>query len=132
MAGTGPLLRWPSVLPLPPSPDKPHRVKKAGETRSPNPVACGCTQLLKIRLLQAGSFKRIFFFFLRCGASLVAQLVKKLPASAGDPGSIPGSGRSPGGGRGNLLQYSCLQNPLDRGAWRGYSPRGCAESEMTV
>ena len=84
------------------------------------------------RLLQAGSFKRIFFFFLRCGASLVAQLVKNLPASAGDPGSIPGSGRSPGGGRGNLLQYSCLQNPLDRGAWRGYSPRGCAESEMTV
>ena len=36
----------------------------------------------------------------------------------GDTGSIPGSGRSPGGGNGNLLQYSCLENPMDRGAWR--------------
>ena len=42
-------------------------------------------------------------------------------ASAGDikdEGLIPGSGRSPGGGHGNLLQYSCLENPVDRGAWR--------------
>ena len=37
---------------------------------------------------------------------------------AGDPGSIPGSGRSPGKGNGNLLQYSCLKNPMDRGAWQ--------------
>ena len=37
---------------------------------------------------------------------------------AGDPGSIPGSGRSPGGGHGNPLQYSRLENPMDRGAWR--------------
>ena len=36
---------------------------------------------------------------------------------AGDLSSIPGSGRSPGGGRGNPLQYSCLENPMDRGAW---------------
>ena len=36
---------------------------------------------------------------------------------AGDAGSIPGSGRSPGGGHGNLLQYSCLENPMNRGAW---------------
>ena len=36
---------------------------------------------------------------------------------AGDAGSIPGSGRSPGGGNGNQLQYSCLENPMDRGAW---------------
>ena len=35
----------------------------------------------------------------------------------GDVGSIPGSGRSPGGGDGNPLQYSCLENPMDRGAW---------------
>ena len=39
------------------------------------------------------------------------------PASAGDAGSIPGSGRSPGGRHGNPLQYSCLENPTDRGAW---------------
>ena len=37
--------------------------------------------------------------------------------SAGDPGSIPGSGRSPGEGNGNPLQYSCLENPMDRGVW---------------
>ena len=43
--------------------------------------------------------------------------VKNLPASAGDMGSIPGSGRSPGEGNGNPLQYPCLRNPLDRGAW---------------
>ena len=37
--------------------------------------------------------------------------------NAGDPGSIPGSGRSPGEGNGNPLQYYCLENPMDRGAW---------------
>ena len=42
--------------------------------------------------------------------------VKNLPANAGDTGLIPELGRSPGGGRGNLLQYSCLGNPMDRGA----------------
>ena len=46
------------------------------------------------------------------------SMVKSLPANAGDTGLIPRSGRSPGGGNGNLLQYSCLKNPMDRGAWR--------------
>ena len=46
------------------------------------------------------------------------SVVKNLPANAEDAGSIPGSGRSPGGGNGNPLQYSCLQNPTDRGAWQ--------------
>ena len=42
----------------------------------------------------------------------------KTPAyNVGDPDSISGSGRSPGGGDGNPLQYSCLENPMDRGAW---------------
>ena len=53
------------------------------------------------------------------GASQVAPLVKNPPASAGDvrdTGLIPGSGRSPGGGNGNPPQYSCLENPMDRGA----------------
>ena len=48
-------------------------------------------------------------------------MVKNLPANTGnvrDPGSIPGSGRLPGGGHGNPLQFSCLENPMDRGAWR--------------
>ena len=44
-------------------------------------------------------------------------MVKTLPANAGNAGSIPGLGRSPGEGTGNLLQYSCLENPMDRGVW---------------
>ena len=44
-------------------------------------------------------------------------MVKNLPANAGDAGSIPGSGRSHGEGNGNPLQYSCLENPINRGAW---------------
>ena len=45
-------------------------------------------------------------------------MVKNSPSNAGDLGSIPGSGRPPGGGHGNPLQYSCLENPMDKGAWR--------------
>ena len=45
-------------------------------------------------------------------------MVKSPPANAGDAGSIPGSGRSPGEGNGNSLQYSGLGNPVERGAWR--------------
>ena len=52
------------------------------------------------------------------GVSLVAQMIKN------DPGSIPGSGRSPGEGHGNLLQYSCLENSMD-------SPWGCKVSGMS-
>ena len=47
----------------------------------------------------------------------MAQMVKNPPMNAGDAGLIPRSGRSPGGGNGNPLQYSCLENPMDRGAW---------------
>ena len=51
----------------------------------------------------------------------------------GDPGSIPGLGRSPGEGNGNPLQYSCLENPMDGGTspWSGYSPWGRKESDTT-
>ena len=52
---------------------------------------------------------------------MVALVVKNLPASAGDAGdtgSTPGSGRSPGRGNDNPLQYSCLENPMGRGAWQ--------------
>ena len=48
---------------------------------------------------------------------IVSWAVKNPPASAGDADWIPGSGRSLGGGNGNLLQYSCLENPVDREAW---------------
>ena len=58
---------------------------------------------------------------------MVALVVKNLPANAGDRrdmGLIPGLGRFPGGGLGNPLQYSCLKNPMVRGAWWAYSPWG--------
>ena len=55
--------------------------------------------------------------------------IKNPPGNAGDLGSIPGWGRSPGEGSGNPLQYSCLENPTDRGAWRatvhGVECQGC-------
>ena len=53
-------------------------------------------------------------------------MVKNPRANAGDvrePGSIPALGRSPGGGHGNPLQYSCLENPMDRGAWQAVAHR---------
>ena len=57
-------------------------------------------------------------------------MVKNLPANVGDAGevSIPGSGRSPGGGHGTPLQYSCLGNPMDRGAWQA-TVHGVAKSQ---
>ena len=50
--------------------------------------------------------------------------VKNPPANALDTGLLPGWGRSPGEGNGNPLQYSCLENPMDRGAWRATVPCG--------
>ena len=61
--------------------------------------------------------------------SLVTQMVKHLPTLQ-ETGSIPGSGRSPGDGNGNPLQYSCLENPMDRGTWQA-TVHGVAESDMT-
>ena len=58
-------------------------------------------------------------------------MVKNLPVSAGnvrDVGLSPGSGRFPGGGHGNILHYSCLENPMNRGAWRAIVRR-LAESD---
>ena len=60
-------------------------------------------------------------------------VVKNPSASAGDirdTGSVPGSGRSPGGGHGDPLQYSCLGNPMDRGAWQA-TVHEVAELDMT-
>ena len=52
-----------------------------------------------------------------CRASLRAQTGKESACNAGDPDSIPGSGRSPGGGNGSSFQYSCLESSMDKGAW---------------
>ena len=46
------------------------------------------------------------------------SVIKNPPASAGDPGLIPGWRRPPGGGNGNPFQYSCLENPMDKGPWQ--------------
>ena len=67
-------------------------------------------------------------------ASQVVIVVKNLPANAGDirdTGSIPGLGRSPGGGNGNPFQYSCLENPMDRGAWRA-TVHGVTQSQTRL
>ena len=64
------------------------------------------------------------------GASLVAHIVKNPPANAGDArdmGSIPGSGRPPREGNGNPLQDSCLDKPMDKGAWQS-TVHGVAQS----
>ena len=58
-------------------------------------------------------------------------MVKNLPAVQENPGSNPGSGRSPGEGNGYPLQYSCLENPMDRGAWWAIV-HGAAESQTQL
>ena len=67
-------------------------------------------------------------------AAQVALVVKSPSTNAGkirDTGSIPGSGRSHGGGHGNQLQYSCLENPMDKGAWRA-TVHGVAKSQTRL
>ena len=82
-----------------------------------------CTLILK-------SKKKIFLVFSVVQASQVVLVVKNPPANAGDvrdTGSIPGLERSTGGGHGKPLQYSCLKNPMDKGAWRA-TVNGVAKS----
>ena len=59
------------------------------------------------------------------------SVVKNLPANAGNEGLIPGSGRSSGEGNGNPFQYSCLENPMDRGAWWAMVHGVTKELDMT-
>ena len=86
----------------------------------------------------------IFFsvlFYHRCGRSILhqdaswaspeAQWVKNLPANEEDMGLIPGIGKSPGEGKGNPFQCSCLENSMDRGSLVGYSPEGQKKSNTT-
>ena len=89
------------------------------------------------------SFARIkiglfFFSLLNCKSSLYilrespnSSVGKETACSAGDLGSIPGSGRSPGKGNVNTLQYSCLENPMDRGAWQA-TVHGVARSRIQL
>ena len=73
---------------------------------------------------------RTFFGYAWSWAFPDGSVVKNLPVSAGDMTLISGFGRSPGGENGNPLQYSCLENSTDRGAWQA-ALHGVAESEMT-
>ena len=84
------------------SPDKfSHHEAKIG------PYSLHCTAVIRYLI----SNKQI------AGASHLALVVKNPPANEGEADSIPGLGRSPGGGNANPLQYSCLENSMDRGAW---------------
>ena len=56
-------------------------------------------------------------------------MIKNLPVIAGDTGSIPGLGRTPGEGNGNTLQYSCLENSMDRGVWWATVSEDCKQSD---
>ena len=76
--------------------------------------------ILKVGYRNGFIFQFIFQIIIHLWASQVALMVKDPPANEGDIralSSIPGSERSPKGGHGNPLQYSCLENPMDRGAW---------------
>ena len=80
--------------------------------------------------------KNFFFFFtfLEHSRSPGGSVVKNPLANAGDAedsGSIAGSGRSPGGGNGNPLQYSCLENPMDRASWWATVHEVAKESDTT-
>ena len=68
-----------------------------------------------LKTFQSSTFGSLYH---HCRASQVVLVVKNLPANSGDAGSIPDSGRFPGGGNDNPLQYSCLENPMDRGTWQ--------------
>ena len=66
---------------------------------------------------------------MRCFSS--GSVVKNLPANAGNPSSISGSGRSPGEGSSHSLQYSCPENPMDRDAWQATIHGDAKESDTT-
>ena len=74
---------------------------------------------MKQKKKEHGIFKFPFYLGINylCWGFPGGSKVKASASNAGDPGSIPGLGRSPGGGNGNPLHYSCLENPMDRGAW---------------
>ena len=91
------------------------------------------TELMLIYFSQKANSPSKILQGIRSRASQVALVVKNPPANAGDlrnRGSIPGLERSPGGGPGNPLQYSGLENPMDGGAWRA-AVHGVAESDTT-
>ena len=101
-----------------PGEKKTHRGNLLTTHSTPSPRRADTEQLLRLGRVH---LRAVPVMPASTWASHVAQMVKKLPTKAGNisnPGSIPGSGRSPQEGNGNPLQYSCLENPMDRGACR--------------
>ena len=74
---------------------------------------------------------KLYMLIIKNMGFLGSSVVKNLPANAEDMSLIPGLGRSPGKGNGNPLQYSCLGNPMDRGAWQA-TVHGVAESQTQL
>ena len=112
---------------------KKRKEEREGYERRETKEAEGRERCLEMEMKQRGEVGELVNDLASClvpvlckpGASQVALVVKNLPANAGDTGyggSIPELGRSPGRGHGNPLQYSCLENPTDRGAWRATVP----------
>ena len=95
------------------------------------------TGLVKINEIvsDSGKFKYLRYFkrnnSLLFGGFPGDSVVKNLPANAGGSGLIPGWGRPPGEGNGYLFQYSCLENPMDRGAWQATVHGVAKESDTT-
>ena len=82
---------------------------------------------------QSGELSCVVYEYLESiGGFLGGSGIKNLPANAGDLGSILGSGRFPGERNGNPFQYSCLQNPMDRGVWWATVHGGHKESDRTL
>ena len=108
---------------------------------NPAPALIGCVSLEKFFPARPGSRGALLMCWVLgsmfCANCLISwgfpggSVVMNTPANAGDLGSIPGWGRSPGGRNGNLLQYSCLGNPIDRGAWRA-TIHGIAKSRTQL
>ena len=123
-------LHQPGMLPPPPFSLEGHLLPPELCLSLPTPpTACLCSQSLSHPAWDH-VFTGAHVYFL--STPLRGTGVKNPPANAGDEGLIPGSGRFPGGGNGNRLQYSCLENIMDRGAQRpGYSPWGHKGSDAT-
>ena len=110
-----------------------------GNTHLPNSFSVNLKLLLKVVpiFFLKKSLCRLGIFFINRGSirenmgSPGGSDSKDPTCNAGDLGLIPGLGRSPGGGHGNPLQYSCLENPHGQRSLVGYSPRGCRESDTT-
>ena len=95
-----------------------------------NPVDCSPPGSSAHGIFQARILEWIPFLLQR-GGFRGGSDGKESTCNAGYPGSIPGSGRSPGEGNGNPLQYSCLENPMDSGAWRA-TVHGVAKSHTRL